>query len=308
MAEIKLTRGLPASGKSTLAAQWVAEDPDWRIRVNRDDLRKSFYGAYWGLSQMQEQHITLQEEAMTRAAIKAGLSVIVDATHLRSSYVRRWYDVANSLGVPVSVVDVDTDVEECVRRDAIREKAVGEDVIRTMHQKFFRKGKLPKLPENAIEEVASGRAYVPNPDLPKAVWVDIDGTLAERDHPLAPQPVRGPFDEARVFEDALIEHVHDTVLALRGSGYKVVVMSGRSEACKEETVRWLNHHGVPFDDIFMRPVGDQRKDSTVKEELFWDKVAPKYDVRFALDDRQQVVDHTRNVLKIPVFQVQPGDF
>jgi hypothetical protein len=58
----------------------------------------------------------------------------------------------------------------------------------------------------------------------------------------------------------------------------------------------------------MRPFGDKRQDSIIKEELFWKFVAPKYDIEFALDDRQQVVDHTRDVLKIPVLQVAPGLF
>jgi predicted kinase len=306
--EIKLMRGLPSSGKSTIAHAWVAEDPDWRVRINRDDLRKAFYNKLSGLSKMQEQHITLQEEVMVSAALNAGLSVVVDATHLKASYVKRWYDVGNKMGVPVHVHDVPTDVEECIRRDALRDKAVGEEVIRSFYNRFFVKGRFPKLPENSISEIISGRAYVRNPELPKAVWCDVDGTLAERVHDLAPQPVRGPFDEARVFEDALIDHVHDTVVALKAAGYKIVIMSGRSDACLEETKRWLDHHEVPYDDIFMRKHGDTRKDSTVKEELFWNFVAPKYDVRFALDDRQQVVDHTRDVLKIPVYQVQPGNF
>jgi predicted kinase len=305
--EIKLMRGLPASGKSTRAKEWVAENPDWRIRINRDDLRNQGYDKFWGLSTMQEQTVTLMEDAMVKAAVMAKLSPVIDATHLRAKYIKRWYDIGNSLGVPVTVEDVDTDVEVCVARDAIREKSVGEEVIRDMHRRFFHKGKLPKLSPNTVADV-TGRAYVPNPELPKAVWVDVDGTLANREHPDAPQPVRGPFDEDRVFEDALYDHVKDVVVALRNSGYKIVIMSGRTDACKDETIRWLNHHGIPFDDIFMRKFGDDRKDSVVKEELFWNHVAPKYDVRFALDDRKQVVDHTREVLKIPVFEVQPGHF
>lgn len=305
--EIKLMRGLPASGKSTIAKAWVAENPEWRIRINRDDLRHQHYDNFWGLSHMQEQTVTLMEDAMVKAAIMAKISVVVDATHLKAKFIKRWYDIANSLGVDITVEDVDTPLEVCIERDSVREKAVGEEVIRDMHRRFFHKGKLPKLSPNVRAEV-SGRAYVPNPKLPKAVWVDVDGTLADREHPLAPRPVRGPFDEHRVFEDALFEHVKDTVVALHKHGYKIVIMSGRTDACKEETVRWLRHHEIPFDDIFMRKFGDDRKDSVVKEELFWNNVAPKYDVKFALDDRKQVVDHTRDVLKIPVFEVAPGHF
>jgi predicted kinase len=305
--EIKLTRGLPASGKSTWAKEWVAEDSDWRLRVNRDDLRDQLFNKFHGLTRMQEDHINLLEEAMVTAAIKAKVSVVVDATHLKAAYVKRWYDVANRLGVPVSVEDFEMDVELCVLRDSLRERQVGAEAIRDLHRRFINKGKLPKLSPNVTPEL-SGRAYVRNRELPKAVWVDVDGTLAERVHDLAPQPVRGPFDEARVGEDAVIEHIADLVRLLHTNGYKIVIMSGRSDACQEETERWLIENNIPYDDIFMRPFGDSRKDSVIKEELFWNNVAPKYDIEFALDDRQQVVDHTREVLQIPVLQVAPGLF
>ncbi|WP_397517910.1 AAA family ATPase [Rhodococcus opacus] len=36
---VGLTRGLPGSGKSSLARLWVQQDPEGRVRINRDDLR-----------------------------------------------------------------------------------------------------------------------------------------------------------------------------------------------------------------------------------------------------------------------------
>jgi predicted kinase len=292
-----------------MAHAWVAENPDWRIRVNRDDLRKGAYDKYFGLSRHQEQTITLQEEVLVTALLDAGISPIVDALHLKAAYIKRWYDLGNKLGVPVSVMDAPVlDVETCVLRDSMRDKKVGEEVIRDLARRFYNKGKLPKLSPNIPSAEASGRAYIPNRSLPKAVWVDVDGTLAERVHDLAPQPVRGPFDETRVGEDAVIEHIADLVRLLHADGYAIIIMSGRSDACMFETEMWLRDNDIPYDDIFMRPFGDKRKDSTIKEELFWNNVAPNWDVRFALDDRQQVVDHTRDVLKIPVLQVAPGNF
>jgi predicted kinase len=307
--ELLVLRGVPASGKTTFARQWVAEDPNWRFRVNRDDLRKQGYDMLWGLSHHMEENVSLAEYSTTEAALKAGLSVVIDATNLRAAVVKEWYALANKLGVDVRVHDVATPLEECLKRDAVREKAVGPEVIQSFNDRFFNKGKFPPVPVNVVAE-PRGRAYEPNPSLPKAVWVDIDGTLAERVHDLAPQPVRGPFDEDRVYEDAVRDHIAELVRTLHAAGYKIVIMSGRTDSCKAETERWLKDHNIPYDDIFMRRTEEDkgRKDNLVKHDLFWANVAPKYDVHFALDDRQQVVDFTRDVLKIPVLQVQPGDF
>ena len=46
MKKIILTRGIPASSKSTWAKQEVLKDPEHSIRINRDDLR-NMSGKYW---------------------------------------------------------------------------------------------------------------------------------------------------------------------------------------------------------------------------------------------------------------------
>jgi predicted kinase len=299
---ITLTRGIPGSGKTTFARAWVAEDPDWRVRINRDDIRKMIADKFHGLSRHQEETVTLLQKAQARAAIEAKLSVIIDDTNLRASTVKQWLELGAELGVPVQHEDIPFDLEQVVVWDFKREKKVGEVVIRDFYSRYFQKGKFPAWP--TLEEGrVKGQAYVPNPDLPKAVWLDIDGTVADMK-----RCGRGPFEWHRVGEDDPIQHVVDVVHALRDAGYKIVVMSGRDEVSKEDTVLWLKKHDIPFDDIFMRPEGSQEKDNKIKHDLFWEHVAPKYDVRFALDDRNQVVEFTRDVLKIPVFQVAPGNF
>ena len=37
---VVITRGLPASGKTTFARQWVSEDKENRVRVEKDEIRK----------------------------------------------------------------------------------------------------------------------------------------------------------------------------------------------------------------------------------------------------------------------------
>ena len=46
MKKIILTRGIPASGKSTWAKQEVLKDPEHSVGNNRDDLR-NMSGQYW---------------------------------------------------------------------------------------------------------------------------------------------------------------------------------------------------------------------------------------------------------------------
>ena len=53
-----IVRGLPGSGKSTFAKRWVAQDPENRVRVSRDDLRYQLYGKYYGLTISQESTVT----------------------------------------------------------------------------------------------------------------------------------------------------------------------------------------------------------------------------------------------------------
>ena len=302
---MRIMRGLPASGKTTKSLYWVSLDPEWRVRVSRDDIRMA-QKAEDVYNIMRESNITLLHDAMIDTALKAGLSVVVDNLNLRSSYVRDLYKIANKYNATVEFHDVTTDVEECVTRDKNREFPVGEEVIRDFANRYIRKGQLPEPPVNEPEARESDKAYVPNPNLPKAVWLDADGTFFSMFTDGVPH--RGPFEWDKVHMDHPIEAVVDTVKALQKDGYKIIVMSGRDEVCFDDTRDAFIKHGVVPDAVFMRPKGSMEKDWKIKRDLFWTHVAPNYDVRFALDDRQQVVDYTRNVLKIPVFQVAPGDF
>jgi hypothetical protein len=59
--------------------------------------------------------------------------------------------------------------------------------------------------------------------------------------------------------------------------------------------------------LFMRKQHDNRADWIVKKELFVDEISNIYDVKFVLDDRQQVVDMWRS-LGLTCFQVAEGNF
>ncbi len=69
---------------------------------------------------------------------------------------------------------------------------------------------------------------------------------------------------------------------------------------------WLAKNNLPIDHLLMRPGGDQRTDSIIKNEML-DAILPYYDVVFAVDDRPQVCDGVWRARGIPLLQVVDPD-
>lgn len=303
MTKLVLTRGLPASGKTTWALAWCAEDPANRVRVNRDELRHNLYGVWFG-PPVDEPTVTVAQQAAVRALLRKGKSVVVDDTNLRRSYFKAWMELAAECGAEFDWHDLtDVPLQTCIDRDGARhirgERYVGTAVIRSFHDRYLASRQPFLVPElGTSREVET---YVPNEDNPDRTWiVDIDGTLAL-------MTGRGPFDTSRYMEDRLNRPVARVVHALREAGYWIIVTSGRDEEFREVTERWLESAGVIYRDLVMRPRGDTRRDDVVKRELFWEHIAPRYAVYGVLDDRDRVVEMWRS-LGLTCLQVAPGDF
>ena len=54
MNKIILTQGIQGSGKTTWAKAWVAEDPEYHIRINNDDIT-SMWGQPFGTHGLYER-------------------------------------------------------------------------------------------------------------------------------------------------------------------------------------------------------------------------------------------------------------
>lgn len=305
MADLIITRGLPASGKSTWSKTWVAADPKNRVRVNRDDIRYMMFGSYWG-DGVDEDAVSTAEEAMVRASLKAGKSVVIDATHLRAAYIKKWAKIhpltVKEFTAPLSVLEI---------RDEMRIQAggrgVGPGVISGLAKRFHvnEDGTLPVIDLSEIQS-PTFLPYVPGDTL--AYSFDIDGTLAR-------MVERSPYDTSKYHTDVadrnlseLFWHIQD---GHRGAENLVatLVLSGRSEEFKPVLIEWLNGWGLEVDPdlIFMRAEGDMRNDAIVKSELVDKHISGVYDVIMHFDDRNRVVDALR-AKGMKVAQVEYGDF
>ena len=293
MSKIILTRGLPASGKSTWAKEFARVNPNV-VRVSRDDLRSQLYpGADY--RDIDEDLITEAETALVRAALRQGKTVVVDAMHLQQRYINRW----QKLGYPVEIVEFHTDEATLLVRNTNRESRVPNHVIVNNYKKFVNKdGSLRKVSLKP-EEFIIDYKYVPDNTKPTAVIVDIDGTLAHNDGH------RSFYDYSKVLDDKPVWHVIDAANGLN-TVHHTIVVSGRKAECREDTEAWLLMHGIQYDEFYMREDGDDRADTIVKMEILRDKIAPHYEVIAAIDDRPAVCEAWRK-MGIPTFQVGDPD-
>lgn len=304
--KLTVTVGASSSGKSTYAA---AEVKKWRgqvVEVNRDNIRKTMFNltgwSDYRFNKTNEDIVTAVHHAQIRAALAAGKSVIVSDTNLKAEYREVFKALADEFNAEYQELWFDVSEQELLARNMTRGKwKLEEDRVKQMHSSF-----VEGMPEDAVKyvpdyEAVRVRQYEPDTSLPKAVIFDIDGTLANM------AGKRGPFEWDKVGQDLPKWNVVNHALDLQNRGIKIVVTSGRDEVCREQTTEWLKRQGIKFDKLVMRVADDQRNDGVVKEELFFEHVAPFYNVMYCVDDRDRVVEKWRQ-MGLECWQVAPGNF
>lgn len=143
------------------------------------------------------------------------------------------------------------------------------------------------------------------------VIVDLDGTLSDGTHRLHLLPTKdlhltGSWSEFNraARHDAPIQDTIDIVNMLWKAGMGVVILTGRSDEVKTETILWLDRHKVKYDWLIMRRAEDNRKDTVIKEEVL--RAIGLQNIACAFDDSPNVIKHFRS-LGVTTYQVTEYD-
>lgn len=268
-------KGLPASGKSTLARKILKDDGN-AVRVNKDELRQMLHdNKFSGLNEKLTNSI---EMAIADTALLNKKNVIIDDTNLNPGTLQHWIDFARQNKAKHEVIDLTyLDVIECVNRDMDRRsnglRGTGSTVIYKMAMQYL--------------------DYMKDDNV---IICDIDGTIADISHRLhfvkqEPKDWKNfltGFEKDEMRWD-IVGEVRE--MAKRHNA-RIIFVSGRGEETRGETEHWLNKHmireGIEYSMLLMRNAKDHRPDTEVKAEIY-DKYLKNLNILAVYDDRPSVI-------------------
>jgi hypothetical protein len=237
-------------------------------------------------TKLLEREAEILRDASILAALEGGYSVIVDDTNISPRVRAHITALVKSRfpNIPVSERTFEhVTVETALERDQKRGRdggCVGKDVVLKMYYQLWEQREKPE-----------------NVGMEEAILCDLDGTLALFGN-------ANPYD--RDFTKDEVNEAVAAILYWNEGRTKVILLSGRDEKYRNQTLAWLADNGISFDQLHMRPEGDKRKDNIVKRELYMNNVQGKYRVLFVLDDRPSVVRMWKGELGLAVFDVGNG--
>ena len=279
--------GCSASGKSTWAKELSKQTG--AIIIERDAARREVLrqknnyspGDLWLKWNFKDEKLVnpiIDSWQVHAVSIKS--DIIFSDTWLNQDRLKAKIAEMESLGYETEVkyFRVRT-IDVLYKNDRKRVESVGESVIRKRWLQWLELG----------EEVTGIKKYVYDEEAgSKAIVVDIDGTVAK-------MVDRGPFEWDRVDSDIPRTEIIDIVERMSKT-HEIIFLSGRDSICREKTEEWIkNNINVSRFQLFMRKERDMRADREIKNELFFNHVAPNYAVDFVIDDRKQMIQEWRDI-------------
>lgn len=290
MKKMYVTVGISSSGKTTWANEQCNKygiNGRW-FNINRDYIRLNILNnditwKEYKFNKTNEAKVTETALELFDDAVDMGIqNIIISDTNLNEQYRNEWIKRANDVGYEVEIVEFPITYEEACKRNELRHNGIPRNSLYRQYQQW--------------NEYIGRKTYVADESKPKAIIVDIDGTVAERFD-------RSPFDWKKVGQDKPRTFIIDLIKCYANTNpeCEIIFVSGRDEICRQETLTWIEEQfqwSFLNNDLFMRKENDMRKDTFVKEEIFWEHIADNYNVIAVFDDRKCVVDMWHE-LKIP---------
>ena len=129
MARCIILVGLPGSGKSTYAEDYVQDHIENTVAFSSDGIRKVLYGDESIQGDASKVFRKLHER--TAMYLQEGLNVVYDATNVNRKSRKEIIKLAKSIpNVTVECHIIWAPYEDCIKRDSLRNRTVGEQVIK----------------------------------------------------------------------------------------------------------------------------------------------------------------------------------
>ena len=167
--------GPPGTGKSTWARNFMSKHENY-VRVNRDEFRSMLKNSYVCEHNIEKLINVLHNTTIIKSLV-ANQNVIVDNTNLKAKYINSITKLVKEYA-DVEFIVFDTSLNKCLEQDKLRDKQVGEVIIKKMYKDYL------ILKDSFIfQNIPKGRFTFNTKSnyqegLEEAVIFDIDGTLA----------------------------------------------------------------------------------------------------------------------------------
>jgi len=133
---IKILSGIPASGKSTWAKDYVLKNRN-TVRINRDDLRNALFNDVY--TDGNESFVNKAKLSLIKTSLEFDRNIILDDTHCYKDYLIFLIDYIRNISkelnknIRIEFIDFNIDVNKCVKRNIKRKGKLNKNVIYHMY-------------------------------------------------------------------------------------------------------------------------------------------------------------------------------
>jgi predicted kinase len=143
--------GIPGSGKTTLSKKLAEKG---YTTISADSIRQELYGDEADQGDPKDVFAVFYERM--DKILSSGADLVVDNTNLKAQYRQEITERAKPFGYEnpqIWVLDIPLNI--CLKRNSLRDRKVGDDIVTNMFNEFNRNGR-PKTSEGKVVIVRAG--------------------------------------------------------------------------------------------------------------------------------------------------------